>query len=243
MIIHLADCLGPRGMVTLEPLSVDVTITDPPYEAEAHTKGKRQNPTKDGHDRVVDNHFDFDAITDEQRRMVALHIGRVTKSSALVFCQAEAITKWKDALEAGGLNYRRTIPWVKPDAMPSLHGRWPGQSWEAIVLAMRKGAKAPVGGKARYYQETREREGTRAHPTAKPLRLMRQIVEDFSNSGDLICDPFAGSGTTGAAARLLGRDFVGWELNEEYHGIATRRLAGEEAMPVFDQMSLPLGLK
>jgi site-specific DNA-methyltransferase (adenine-specific) len=237
--LRLGSCLDPvTGLASLADDSVDVTITDPPYEAEAHTKGKRQGPTSDGHKRVVDEVFDFVAIDEVTRTEVAAQIGRLTRRWALVFCQAEAIDAWRVALTAGGMTYRRTIPWVKPDAMPCLHGRWPGQSFEAIVVAGRPGVTAPIGGKARYYEVLRERGETRAHPTAKPLALMRQVLEDFTLPGELVCDPFAGSGSTGVAARELGRHFLGWELSPEYHAIATRRLNGDEARPSIHQPGL-----
>lgn len=242
--LHHGDCI--TGLRTLADRSVDVTITDPPYEAEAHEKGKRQNP---GHgrgkeergkkyQRVVDEEFDFLPITEEQRNNVSREIARVTRKAALVFCQAEAVHLWRVALDRSGLTYRRTIPWVKPDAMPSLHGRWPGQAFEALVLCMRRSAVVPIGGKARYYECSRERGETRAHQTAKPLALMIDIVSDFSEPGDLVLDPFAGSGTTGVACNMLGRHFVGWELSEEMYAIASRRLNGDEAKPRPEQPSL-----
>ena len=67
---------------------------------------------------------------------------------------------------------------------------------------------------------------------------MRDIIEDFTLPGDLVLDPFAGSGTTGVACRMLGRRFVGWELSPAYHEIACRRLRGEEAVPSAAQPSL-----
>jgi site-specific DNA-methyltransferase (adenine-specific) len=234
--LHLGDCL--QGLRELADDSVDVAITDPPYEAEAHTKGKRQGPTYDRRVRVVDAEFDFAPITEAQRTEVGRHLGRVSRRLAVVFCQVEAAMLWRTALEAGGLTYRRTIPWVKPDAMPSLHGRWPGQAFEAIVLAVRPSKRAPIGGKSVYYEHTRERGDARAHPTAKPLSLMLDLVRDFSDPNELVLDPFAGSGTTGVACRMLGRRFLGWELNPEYHAIATRRLSGDEAKPRPEQPSL-----
>jgi DNA modification methylase len=255
--LHLGDCLDPvSGIASLAYKSVDVVITDPPYEAEAHEKGKRQGPGYTGTDyargvtskpsqRVVDESFSFAPITEGQRSAVALQIARVSRVRAAVFCQVEAVDAWKRALESAGMLYRRTIPWVKPDAMPSLHGRWPGQSFESIVLAQHRSvAPCPVGGKARYYEHTRERLGRdeRPHPTVKPTALMMQIVEDFTDPGDLILDPFAGSGTTGVAALMLGRRFIGWERDPDYHAIATRRLNGDEAKPRAEQPSLfPIG--
>ena len=233
--LHLGDCIA--GLATLGDKSVDVTITDPPYEAEAHELGKRQNPKRDQKARVVNDGIDFAAITEAQRVDVARHIARVTRHRAIIFCQCEAVDAWRSALNAGGIPYRRSIPWLKPDAMPSLHGRWPGQSYETIVMAQHTKAPTPaIGGKSVFYTFTRDRE--RPHPTTKPLPLMRAIVEDFTSPGDLILDPFAGSGTTGVAARMLGRRFIGWELNPEYHAIACRRIAGEEARPSETQPSL-----
>lgn len=238
--LYLGDCIA--GLATLGDNSVDVTITDPPYEAEAHTLGRR---VKRGFGDVVDETLNFASITEDQRTAVAAHIARVTRSRAVVFCQAEAVDAWRAAFNAADMPYRRAIPWIKPDAMPSLHGRWPGQSYETIVLAQHKNAKAPpVGGKATAYSATKEvfvSSGERSkspHPTTKPLRLMRAIVEDFTLPGDLILDPFAGSGTTGVAARMLGRRFIGWELSPAYHAIACRRLNGDEAVPNAAQPSL-----
>jgi site-specific DNA-methyltransferase (adenine-specific) len=243
--LRLGDCLDPvTGLASLGDKSVDVVLTDPPYEIEAHERGKRQGPAFTGNDydrgdlsrpaaRVVDEEFSFLPITDGQRDAIGMHAGRLAHR-AVVFCQVEAAMKWRDALLGGGLIYRRTIPWVKPDAMPSLHGRWPGQAFESIVLAQEQGATpCPIGGKAIYYETTRKREGRgdRPHPTVKPLELMLELVADFTDPGDLICDPFSGSGTTGVACTRLGRRFIGWEKDPAYFEIACRRLRGDEAKP------------
>lgn len=207
------------GLASLADLSVDVTITDPPYEAEAHTKGKRQTRAVDkgegrgkAYGRLVEEEFAFDAITEITRTMVASEIARVSRKAAAVFCQIEAVHLWRAALECHGMIYRRTIPWVKPDAMPSMHGKWPGQAFESLVLVAREGVEFPVGGKARYYQETRERGDARAHPTAKPIRLMRKIVADLTDEGDLVLDPFAGSGSTAVACKAEHRRSLSWEM-------------------------------
>lgn len=254
--LRLGSCLDPlTGLASLSDKSVDVTITDPPYEAEAHTLQRRQKGmvTIEGSEEyreVNDAALTFAPITAEERIESARQIARVTRHCALVFCQVEAVTAWRDAFEDTEFSYRRCIPWFKPDAMPSLHGRWPGQSFESIVLATRrKGARpCPLGGTSRVYTFTRaqgaamsQRKGARnsaPHPTTKPLQLMRAIIEDFTIAGDLVLDGFAGSGTTGIACSQLGRSFIGWELSPEYHAIATRRLNGDEAKPRKEQPGL-----
>lgn len=62
------------------------------------------------------------------------------------------------------------------------------------------------------------------HPTQKPLALMQWLVATYSNPGDRVLDPFAGSGSTGAACVALGREFVGVELDPTYHAVASRRV-------------------
>ena len=66
--------------------------------------------------------------------------------------------------------------------------------------------------------------GNKLHPTQKPLSVLLPLVETFSTPGALVLDPFAGSGSSLAAARMLGRDYLGVELDAEYHQIASQRL-------------------
>ena len=63
------------------------------------------------------------------------------------------------------------------------------------------------------------------HPSQKPIQLLRMIVEKYTNSGDLILDPFMGSGTTGVACMQTGRNFIGIEIDPKYYAIAEKRIA------------------
>jgi site-specific DNA-methyltransferase (adenine-specific) len=224
------SCLDAHGLSVLPDKSVAATICDPPYESEAHAKGKRQVTSKGGRRAVADAPLSFAPMTEADRDAVAVEIGRITTQCALVFCQVEAVERWRASLERGGMKYRRAIPWVKPDAMPSLHGRWPGQAVEMIVLATAaKARKLPIGGKAVYYTFPRCQDGL--HETGKPLRLMESLVLGFSRPGDVVVDPYAGSGTTLLAARMHGRHGIGWEIDPAVHEVARRRLSGEDPRP------------
>jgi site-specific DNA-methyltransferase (adenine-specific)/modification methylase len=66
------------------------------------------------------------------------------------------------------------------------------------------------------------------HPTQKPLKVMRRLIEIASNSGDTVLDPFAGVGSTGVAALELGRNFIGMELEPSYFHASVERLSGAE---------------
>jgi len=242
--VHGTDCLGDLGIASLADDSIDVCITDPPYEAEAHTKGRRIRRCGDGGDGPFMNYeeINFHPITEAQRTACGLLLGNLVKRWVLVFCQVEASHLWRDALERGGLDYVRTMVWTKPDAQPQYTGDRPGVGYESIVVAHRSGKKRwNGGGRVGVFSHTRERGpgGTGApHPTTKPLPLMRELVELFSEPGEVVLDPFAGSGSTGVACRELGRSFVGWEIDPTYAAIARRRIAGDEAKPRAEQPSL-----
>jgi site-specific DNA-methyltransferase (adenine-specific) len=239
--LRLGDCLAPGGLDSIPDRSVEAVITDPPYSKEAHTKGRRVKPT--GWQRagtgtcVTEKPLSFPPMTAQQRDLAAVHFARIATQVIAVFCQVEDVGAWRVALERGGASYKRTVPWVKPDAQPSLHGRWPGQAMEAIVIATKPRArKLPIGGKAWYFVEPRCRD--QLHETGKPMRIMRELVLGLTKPGDVVVDPYAGSASTLVACRDLGRRGLGWEIDPACHEIGVRRLAGQEPRPLEFQPSL-----
>lgn len=210
---------------------VDHVITDPPYEAEAHTEGRRIK-TKGGGGVYGETGvcvLDFEPITDELRALAAQQIARLATRWALVFCQVEAVAKWRDALLAGGLTYRRAVAWVKRDAQPQLSGDRPGMGYESIVAAHTPGrSRWNGGGKRGVYETVRAstcEHGPSLHMTEKPIPLMTALIHDFTDPGETILDPFAGSGTTAVAAKRLGRRCILIEKEEKYCAVAAKRLS------------------
>lgn len=236
------------GLASLPDKSVDVFITDPSYEAEAHTSGRRlRGRTINGVREVVAAPLPFPPITEDERNAVSQQMGRLARRWVIVFCQAEGAPLWRTSLERAGLQYVRQGIWVKPDAQPQLTGDRPGMGYETIVIAHPRGRKRWNGGgraavwthnKGVYVPGINGGQSARPHPTTKPLPLMRDLVEDFTEPGELVCDPYAGSGTTGVACRMLGRRFLGWEEYARMAEIARRRIAGERAVPVDGQMEM-----
>ena len=74
--------------------------------------------------------------------------------------------------------------------------------------------------------------GKRYHPTEKPIRLMKKIIEDYTKEGDTILDCFMGSGTTEIAAVNMNRNFIGFEIDDKYFNIAKKRIENEQAQTV-----------
>ncbi len=96
------------------------------------------------------------------------------------------------------------------------------------------------GGKQAYWEapvvNNRDGRSPRLHSAQKPLGLMESLVRDFTDPGDLVCDPFAGSGTTGVACIKNGRRFIGWEKDAAHAAAAADRLSrAREQYTLFDQ--------
>lgn len=208
--------------------SIAHVITDPPYEAECHTASRRVL----GATGVALESIDFDSIDETTRKEIAEQCTRVARGWALVFCQIEGIIPWRDLFVDAGAKWRRAQIWVKPDSSPQFTGDRPAQSFESIATVWcGKGKSVWNGGgsKGHYiYNIGAQNSGSaNEHPTTKPIPLMMELVEKFTNPGDLVLDPFCGSGSTGVACIRLGRKFIGIEKDETYASLARERLAAE----------------
>jgi site-specific DNA-methyltransferase (adenine-specific) len=253
--MHLGN--GLKIMPTLD--AVDHVISDPPYEAEAHTKARRslkdatqrRGATNTGEVRHIDQPLEirFAAITSKERKQAAAMFARLARRWVLAFCQIEAVAAWRAALVDGGIEWVRGGTWIKPNGSPQFTGDRPGQGFESLALASnapdvddertslaishRAGRKRwNGGGKHAVWVVPLDHHagggGKAEHPTIKPIALMLALVADFTDAGDTILDPYAGSGTTGVAALRLGRQFVGIERDPTYFRLACERLAAEE---------------
>lgn len=214
------DCL--EVMKGIPDKSIDLVLTDPPYEAEAHTLQRRKS--KGG--KLVIAPLDFPPMTEELRLGIAKEITRVAKGWVLTFCQVEAAHIWIKAYQDAGLNYRRTCIWVKPDGMPQYSGDRPGMGYETIVAMHVPGAsKWNGGGSHGVWTFPKGDNGGKAnlHPTTKPRKLIGNLLNLFSNQGDLILDPFLGSGTTAVCCQG-NRNFIGIEIDPKYVKVAEDRL-------------------
>ena len=132
-----------------------------------------------------------------------------------------------------GLRYKRTGAWHRIGGAPQFSGDRPASGFEAITICHAKGrSKWNGGGHAALWSHPivsnrLGQRGSRLHTAQKPLSLMLELVDLFTDPGDLILDPFSGSGTTGVAAIRLGRRYIGIEMDEVYAVTSRERLAAE----------------
>jgi len=256
--IFLADCL--EILPSLAAESVDMIFADPPYKLSndgftCHA-GRAVSVNKGEWDRSrgVEEDFQF------HKEWIAA-CRRVLKPNGTIWISGtyHSIYACGFALQLLGFHILNDICWFKPNASPNLSCRYFTASHETLIWA-RKSKKArhtfnyevmknthfsgdilKVPGKQMRSvwaiptpRQQEKRYGK--HPTQKPEELLKRVILASTNEGDLVLDPFMGSGTTGVMAIRLGRRFLGIERDRHYLSIAEKRLKDEiNRMSIFTQ--------
>lgn len=213
--LYHGDCLE---MIAELPMA-NAVITDPPYSASTHTNAKSNKGKGHGTSQI-----DFDALEDP----VTLFETFADKTKGWIIANVDYKHAFVlDNTPPPSLRCLRVGVWVKTNPMPQISADRPAPGWEAIVYMHRADVKPAWngGGKSgNYILPLAQGEG---HPTSKPIQMVSDWVQKFTNPGDVVLDPFAGSGTTLRAAKDLGRRAIGIEINEAYCEITARRLSQE----------------
>ena len=204
--------------------NVAAIISDPPYGDEVHNKDRTG---RNAQGIIVEDPIPFVSLTDFDRELLAAYACECCFGWTILFSQDEHLERWADAmttLVGGGTRYFRAMVWVKPNAKPNLNGDGPGKGHEMLASFWGGIGRPKWNGGGKLGTFIHNRPAKPIHPTEKPLPLMKELVRLFTNPGDVIFDPFMGSGSTGVAALELGRRFIGVEKNPEYFALATRRI-------------------
>jgi site-specific DNA-methyltransferase (adenine-specific) len=217
----------------LEPASVDLLITDPPYSSGGQFRGDR---AKDVRTKYASSdsasgraQLPFSGDTRDQRAFLMwmnLWLGpslQIVKPGGLtaLFTDWRQLPLMTDALQIGGYVWRGIVPWHKPASRPQL-GRWT-QSCEFVVWGTNGPRKIEGSAHPGMFSISPPRAQDRLHLTQKPLDLMIDMLKIVPEGGTVL-DPFIGSGTTLEAAQRLGLKAIGIELDEKYCEIAAERL-------------------
>jgi site-specific DNA-methyltransferase (adenine-specific) len=230
---------GPTELLERCPDGVDHCIVDAPYAGVVYQNARKTpgvGTYKGGnHGDQTPRDLGHAPLSDDLLQRVAESIAARCHRWALSFCDLESTHLWRAQLAYGGLEIIRTGIWHKPNAQPQITGDRPGSSCEAIVIA--HGDATPMqwnrgGHDAHWDYNIEHREGR--HPVEKPLALVLELVDAFTNRGDLVADITAGCATTGVACLRLGRKFFGVELDPRYYAEGARRLrATREQLGLF----------
>ena len=215
-----------RFLSELEDQSVDLILTDPPYTISRKTGFKHIGP-RSVERFAVD--MDFGAWDHAQidLNILAEQALRVLRrgGTAIIFYDLWKMSYLADSMNNAGFKQLRFIEWVKKNPVPLNSKRnYLTNSREIAVSGVRTGkptfhSEYDNG----IYSYPIPNNGKRHHPTQKPMSLFRELVEKHSNEGDLVVDPFLGSGTTAIAALSLSRRFSGCDIDGNYVEIARER--------------------
>ncbi len=240
------DCVA--ALEALPENSVDVIFADPPYNLQLGGDLHRPDQSKvDAVDNAWDSFESFQAY-DAFTRAWLLACRRVLKPAGTIWVIGSYHNIFRVGTVLQDLNFwiLNDIVWRKTNPMPNFRGRRFQNAHETMIWAsldqsakgytfnyeamkaanddvqMRSDWLFPIcnGG-----ERLKDEDGKKLHPTQKPEALLARVLMSSSKPGDLVLDPFFGSGTTGAVARRLGRDFVGIEREQDYIDAATRRIA------------------
>jgi site-specific DNA-methyltransferase (adenine-specific) len=166
----------------------------------------------------------FASITDEELRDAFSECGRVTRRWVIANLAYQHAFAY-DTEPPTGLRVLRLGVWVKTNPMPQISGDRPGQGWESIAYMHRTDEKPIWYGGGRHGNFMLPVQQGEGHPTVKPLAMVGAWVRDFTEHGNTVFDPFAGSGTTLRAAVNEGRKAIGVELEERYCELIASRLS------------------
>lgn len=229
--LHRGESL--RFLRDLPDASVDALITDPPYSSGGMTRGDRMGSTDS---KYTGTEFrgarpDFAGDNRDQRAFLTwctLWLSesmRVLRpgSPVVLFTDWRQLPTMTDALQAGGFVWRGIAVWDKTQACRKSMDGFSAQSeymvWGSAGAMARDGRVGCLPGVFQHRVDGSDKH----HQTGKPSLLMREIVR-ICVKGGTILDPFAGSGTTGVAAVLEGRRFIGCEIVSEIADTAEARL-------------------
>lgn len=233
-IIKNQDCM--QVLNDLPDHLVDLILTDPPYNLglfmkERATNLKAMRPNFFGAAGWDD--LDFESWKESMDAMFA-QCARISREGAsmIVFMSIIKVETIIQLATKHGFYYKTTGIWHKLNPMPrnmNLHFINSTEAWLYFVYKKHTGTFNNEGKAIHDFFETSVTpSGEKVHgkhPTQKPVALLSNFVRLLSNEGDVVFDPFMGSGSSGVAALSLGRKFIGAELNPDYCALTERRLS------------------
>lgn len=227
------DCI--EKMQAISDESIDLLLTDPPYNLGLFMKDRGTNMGK-----LRENHF---AVSGWDQLSVAAWVAKMDdffkaasrimkkRGAAIIFMSLIKAQSIIEIATRHGFYYKTTGIWHKTNPIPrnmNLQFVNSTEAWLYFIYGATTGTFNNDGHVEHDFVETAvvplSEKKVGRHPTQKPLGLMRHFIDLLTNEGDVVLDPFMGSGSAGVAAKQLQRKFIGIELSPDYFTIAKRRM-------------------
>ncbi|MDX2308958.1 MAG: DNA methyltransferase [Hyphomicrobium sp.] len=244
--ILVGDCLDELKKLPSE--TIDLVFADPPYNLQLSTELLRPNNTRvDGVDDAWDKFTSF-AEYDRFSRAWLSECRRILKPDGAIWVigSYHNIFRLGAALQDLGFWVQNDVIWRKVNPMPNFRGKRFTNAHETLIWAAReersrvtfnyvslKASNDDLQMRSDWLfpicagpERLKDDGGRKAHPTQKPESLLHRVMIASTNPGDVVLDPFFGTGTTGAVAKRLGRRFIGIERDPDYAKAAHERIAG-----------------
>jgi len=242
--ILAGDCI--EEMRRLPEASIDLIFADPPYNLQLRGDLHRpDNSLVDAVDDSWDQFAGFEAY-DAFTRAWLTEARRLLKPNGAIWVigSYHNIFRLGAELQTQGFWILNDVVWRKSNPMPNFRGKRLTNAHETLIWASRaEGARYTFNYEALKslnegiqmrsdwvlpictgHERLKGADGQKAHPTQKPESLLHRVLVGTTNVGDVVLDPFFGTGTTGAVAKMLGRDWIGIEREAAYREVAEARL-------------------
>lgn len=220
------NCLD--GLMFIPDNSIDLIITDPPYDISATNGGGSVNNIKKLNkslkqlvDAGIDSGYDIPLYCTEFIRVMK-------EINIYIWCNKKQIPEYFDFFVNKNKCTFDILFWNKPNALPTYSNKYLTDC--EYVLYFRKGRgkcfpQCYKDAKTCYVAPINHSDKKQwNHPTIKPLGFTESMIKNSSRSGDIVLDPFIGSGTTAVAAILNDRQYIGFESSQEYCSVAEKRI-------------------
>lgn len=245
--LYNEDCY--KTILLLPDKFIDLIVTDPPYEYTTGGCGKnqtgeykalfdRKNKNRDDiesmslnpkilNDRKVKSRNEIKSISSGfDYSLLNILDKKMKKINIYIWCSKHQVEPILKHYLDKNCNIE-ILTWHKTNPLPTANNTYLNDT-EYCIFAREKGVKlnGTYETKRKYYISAINQADKKKynHPTIKPVNIIKNLIINSSNPGEIVLDPFMGSGTTGVACKELGRDFIGIEIDKKYYDIAKERI-------------------
>ena len=234
--IKLGDCL--ELLKEIPDNSIDLIVTDPPYLIENTTAGSQSKLAKSI--QKMNDEIESNSLTKGFNIRILNEMVRVMKNiNMYIWCNHKQIPMYFDYFVKNKKCSFDILIWNKTNAAPLFNNKYLTDK-EYCLYFRKNGLCNPHtynDAKTVFYQPINIKDKKLYnHPTIKPLNIIKTLIKNSSLPGEIVLEPFLGSGTTAVASKMLNRKYIGFEINKDYFEIAQKRI--EDILNITNEVKL-----